>query len=161
MSSSNSNIGTILYEKIRPYVKPVMILVIFILFSIISYYAYQTYYIKQKKNKEVKNAANSTYDKKIFIYYFHVDWCPHCKKADPEWASFSDKFADKVVNGYTIKCIDNNCTNDEDDSVSDLIKKYNIESYPTIKMEKDGQIIDFDAKITSTALGKFVDSILQ
>jgi hypothetical protein len=28
-------------------------------------------------------------------------------------------------------------------------------------MEKDGQIIDFDAKITSSALGKFVDSVLQ
>lgn len=160
-SSSNPDIKTILYDKIKPYVRPIMILALIILFSIISYYAYQQYYVKPKKHKEVQNAANSTYNNKIYIHYFHVDWCPHCKKADPEWASFSEKFHDKVVNGYTIKCIDDNCTNDEDDTVSTKIQKYNIESYPTIKMEKDGQIIDFDAKITSSALGKFVDSILK
>jgi thiol-disulfide isomerase/thioredoxin len=90
-----------------------------------------------------------------------VEWCPHCKKADPEWATFSKQFNDKVIKGYTIKCIDNDCTNDEDDSVADLLKRYNIDSFPTVKMEKDGNMIDFDAKITSSALGKFVDSVVQ
>jgi hypothetical protein len=71
------------------------------------------------------------------------------------------QFNGKVVNGYTIKCIDNNCTDDEDENINNLIQRYNIDSYPTIKMEKDGKIIEFDAKITSTALGKFVDTVVK
>jgi thiol-disulfide isomerase/thioredoxin len=159
-STTHTDITTIIYAKIKPYINPLIIIILIILFSVISYYAYQAYYVKPIKKKEIDDAANSTYDKKIYVHYFHVDWCPHCKKADPEWNTFSGKFNDTVIKGYTIKCIDNNCTNDEDESVSDLIERYNIDSYPTIKMEKDGQIIEFDAKITSTALGKFVDSVV-
>jgi thiol-disulfide isomerase/thioredoxin len=160
-SSSNPDIKNILYEKIKPYLTPITFVVLVILFSIIAYYAYVTYYSKPKKHSEVKDAANSTYDKTVYIQYFHVDWCPHCKKADPEWANFTGQFNNKVVNGYTIKCIDNNCTDDEDEAISDLIQRYEIDSYPTIKMEKDGKIIEFDAKITSTALGKFVDTVVK
>jgi len=160
-SSSNPDIKNILYEKIKLYLTPITFVVLVILFSIIAYYAYVTYYSKPKKHSEVKDAANSTYDKTVYIQYFHVDWCPHCKKADPEWANFTGQFNNKVVNGYTIKCIDNNCTDDEDEAISDLIQRYEIDSYPTIKMEKDGKIIEFDAKITSTALGKFVDTVVK
>jgi len=159
--SSNTSINYVLYDQIKPYIKPVLIVAMIILFSIISYYGYQKYYATPKAKKEITDVANSTYDKKIYIHYFHVEWCPHCKKAAPEWATFSKQFNDKVIKGYTIKCIDNDCTNDEDDSVADLLKRYNIDSFPTIKMEKDGNMIDFDAKITSSALGKFVDSVVQ
>ena len=159
--SSNTSIKYVLYDQVKPYIKPVLIVAMIILFSIISYYGYQKFYATPKAKQEITDVANSTYDKKIYIHYFHVEWCPHCKKADPEWATFSKQFNDKVIKGYTIKCIDNDCTNDEDDSIADLLKRYNIDSFPTVKMEKDGNIIDFDAKITSSALGKFVDSVVQ
>ena len=158
---TSTNINYVLYDQVKPYLKPALILFLILLFSVIAYYGYQKFYATPKAKQQITDVANSTYDKKIYIQYFHVDWCPHCKKADPEWATFSDQFDGKVIKGYTIKCIDNNCTNDEDDSIADLLQRYSIDSFPTVKMEKDGNIINFDSRITSTSLGKFVDSVVQ
>ena len=60
---------------------------------------------------------------------------------------------------YVIKCLDYNCT-DENADVTKVINKYNIESYPTIKMLKDGQVIEFDSKITEYTLEQFVNTIV-
>jgi thiol-disulfide isomerase/thioredoxin len=158
---STTNIKTVLYDRVEPYLKPALIVGLIVLFSVVAYYGYQSFYAKPKSKQDIKNVANSTYDKTIYIHYFHVEWCPHCKKADPEWDTFTSQFDNKVINGYTIKCINNDCTNDEDDSIADLLQRYEIDSFPTIKMEKDGNVIDFDARITSSALGKFVDSVVK
>ena len=42
---------------------------------------------------------------------------------------------------------------------TELIKLYNIDAYPTIKLKKDDIVVDFDAKITQVALSKFVNSV--
>jgi hypothetical protein len=44
--------------------------------------------------------------------------------------------------------------------IEDLIRKYNIEAYPTIKMVKDNYTIDYEAKINADSLEKFVQSVL-
>ena len=131
------------------------VVLILIIFIWISYYAYQNLYAKKKANKfaDVANANRRTKD--VNIYLFHVDWCPHCKKALPEWNSFKSIYDNKEVNGYTVKCIDINCT-DETAEVANIINSYGIESYPTVKMVKDQDTIEFDSKITKTALEQFV-----
>ena len=48
-----------------------------------------------------------------------------------------------------------NCT-EETQEIEDAIEKYNIKGYPTIKMSKYDKTIEFDAKITYSALEKFV-----
>ena len=42
---------------------------------------------------------------------------------------------------------------------AELIKKYKIESYPTIKVSKDNNTIEFDAKVTADNLSKLVNSV--
>ena len=34
--------------------------------------------------------------------FFSVDWCPHFRKAKPEWYAFKNEYdkEDKLVNGY-------------------------------------------------------------
>jgi hypothetical protein len=84
-----------------------------------------------------------------------------------------------VINGYTVKTYDIDCTDDNGDEVlvytdpkdgeiatkptsmktAELIKKYNIESYPTVKVSKDNNTIEFDAKVTSDNLSKLINSI--
>ena len=39
--------------------------------------------------------------------------------------------------------------------------RYNVEGYPTIKMLYGNQVIDFDAKITTYSLEKFLDNMLS
>jgi hypothetical protein len=40
------------------------------------------------------------------------------------------------------------------------MNKYNIEGFPTIKLLKDGQIVEFDAKPTRETLNEFLNTVL-
>jgi thiol-disulfide isomerase/thioredoxin len=147
---------------LRPYYTYILIAVVFIIFLFGANYAYKTFYTKQieKKNDKYSDVANA--DKRsneIIIYFFNVDWCPHCKTAKPEWEKFAKLYEGKEKGEYVIKCVNYNCT-DETSEVTQTINKYNIDSYPTVKMVKDGQIIDFDAKITRDHLEQFVETMV-
>ena len=91
--------------------------------------------------------------KPVEIILFSVDWCPHCKVARPEWNKVAE--STKSINGRKIIFTDINCT-DETPEVTSVIKQYNIEGYPTIKLIKDGKVIDFDAKPTEQHLKEFL-----
>ena len=68
---------------------------------------------------------------------------PHCKKALPEWNGFSQANHGKDLYGYRVNCVDINCTNEDDSKVVEYINKFNIDSYPTVKMIKDGKTIAY------------------
>jgi thiol-disulfide isomerase/thioredoxin len=105
-----------------------------------------------------QSAANS--GKEAIIYFFHADWCPHCKKAEPEWNAFKAGHDEKHVNGYIIRCKSVDCTNDKDSNAAEMINRFGVDSYPTIKMVKDNTTIDYDSKVTQSALTSFVDIML-
>ena len=91
--------------------------------------------------------------------FFYVDWCPHCKTAKPDWEELKSEYENKTINGYNIKFVDINCT-EETVEIEKMINKYNIEGYPTIKLLKDGQIIEYDAKPSKDTLIQFLNSVL-
>ncbi len=106
--------------------------------------------VKHSPNKEiVKNDENAT------IYYFYTDWCPYCKKARPEWDKFKDVYSDETINGYKLQFKEIDCDKDENTA-----SKFKIEGYPTIKLIKDGKIIEYDAKPKFETLETFVKSSL-
>jgi hypothetical protein len=41
-----------------------------------------------------------------------------------------------------------------------MVNKYNIEGYPTIKLLKDGQVIEYDAKPSKATLEQFLNTVL-
>jgi hypothetical protein len=41
-----------------------------------------------------------------------------------------------------------------------MTNKYNIEGFPTIKLLKDGQIIEYDAKPAKDTLKEFLNTVL-
>ena len=98
--------------------------------------------------------------KEALIYFFHADWCPHCKKAQPEWDTFMTGHDNKLKNDYKIKCISVDCTDDKESTAKQLINQYNVESYPTVKMVKDNKTIDYDASVKTESLNKFVEIML-
>ena len=153
--------SNIIYTRFgRPYYYVYVTIAVIILFIVASIYGYKWFYSDKQKNKEMKDVANASHSSKsVEIFFFNVDWCPHCKTAKPEWQSFSDEYNGKNINGYVISCSDKNCTNDTDPNISYLINEYKIESYPTVKMQKDNKQIEFDAKITKSALKQFVESV--
>lgn len=153
-----SNIIDVFRKYIRPYYYYIIAIVVLIIFLFAAQYAYQ--WSSGSSNSKFKNVANAnTRNSEAQLYFFHVDWCPHCKKALPDWNQFKSSYNGKEINGYKLKCIDLNCT-DETGDVTSAINKYSIDSYPTIKLVKDEKTIDFDSKITSNSLEQFVNTML-
>jgi protein disulfide-isomerase-like protein len=78
-----------------------------------------------KEGFEVESGDfNPGSDTKLVMFY--ADWCGHCKKLKPVW----DEAADDV-NKTDTKMIKINCGNGTEDDEK-LMKKYNIQGYPTI-----------------------------
>ena len=154
-----ANIIEVIRNSIRPYYYYIITTVVFILFLLVGFYSYN-YYKNQVKDR-FKDVANvNRRNKEVIVYFFHVDWCPHCKKALPEWNAFMDQYDGKEVNGYIIRCMPIDCT-EESSTVKTAMNKYNINSFPTVKLIRDEKTIEFDSKITRTSLSSFVETMLN
>jgi len=138
----------------------------FIVFFVIAYYVYKMFTSSTKKvykaNHEStfggsSSVGGSAGEAEIILFY--VDWCPHCKTAKPVWDKLKSEYQDQVIKGKRVIFTEINCTNESPD-VEEMINKYNIQGYPTIKMLKDGQVIEFDAKPTYTNLEQFINSVV-
>ena len=147
---------------IRPFTKYAWVFFIIMIFIIVAYMGYKRYAAPIAAKSAYKDVANTNQrGMNADIYFFHADWCPHCKKAAPEWEKFQSEYNGKTLNGYTIIAHDVNCTNDEDPGTADMINKYKIQGYPTVKLTTDdGKTIDFDSKITKNSLETFVSTVL-
>ena len=153
--------GTLQSIKDRLTFRNIMICgCVVLLLSGVGYYAYKqansnTLFHANRENIPKEQNSNKT----ATLMLFYVDWCPHCKTAKPEWDSLKSEYDGKSINGYTIHFAEYNCTN-ESAEVSQLMDKYTIEGYPTIKLSKDNQIIEYDAKPTKSTMEQFLNTVL-
>lgn len=140
---------------------------VFILLVAAAIYGYYAFYLPSamarnfndlSNKKPISNGQGGGED--VLIYFFHVDWCPHCKTAAPEWKTFFDNYHNVEKNGYMIRCMEMDCTKDDDPAVAEMIQKFEIEGYPTIKMVKEGKTIEFDAKVTNNNLKQFIENMV-
>jgi len=128
---------------------------------VLAYYTYKQYangnttFHANRENIPKEQISNKT----ATLMLFYVDWCPHCKTAKPEWESLKSEYDSKTINGYTIHFMEYNCTN-ESPEITELMDKYNIEGYPTVKLVKDNQIIEYDAKPTKSTMEQFLNTVL-
>lgn len=147
-------IDVLYYTYIKNNQQRISMIILMLIFSLAAYYAYIWYMPKPKITDDIANANRR--DKNAELYFFSVDWCPHCKTAKPEWDKFVANYDGKEMNGFIIKCNTINATNDEDPKISSLLQKFSVDHYPTLKMVVDGKIIDFQGKIQETSLVKFI-----
>ena len=128
-------------------------------------YTFNVYFAPQQKtnykpNNEISNFQNNSNDKTADLMFFYADWCPHCKTAKPEWNAIKDEYDGKTLNGYTLIFEDINCSDNNNADVNRLTSQYGVEGYPTIKLVKDGQVIEFDAKPTRSSLKQFIQTVI-
>jgi hypothetical protein len=93
------------------------------------------------------------------LLLFYVNWCPHCKTAKPIWNELKTEYENKTINGYKVIFTEIDCTT-ETAEIEQMVNKYNIEGYPTIKLLKDGQVIEYDAKPSKATLEQFLNTVL-
>lgn len=94
-------------------------------------------------------------DKVAQLYLFKVDWCPHCKQAKPIFDEAEKNPTNKNYNGYTVVFKTVDC-----EAEPELADKFKIEGYPTIKLVKDGQVFEYDAKPDTEKIGEFLETML-
>ena len=92
------------------------------------------------------------------IRMFKVDWCPHCKKATPEFKNVEDKYNGKIINGHKLHFV---VVDGEDKSNESLVNQFNVQGYPTIVLTKgDGKHVEYDAKVDQPTLEKFINTMI-
>ena len=132
------------------------------------YFVYHRNYNKLKYSEETKNVPNSGSSDDMRIIFFTADWCPHCKQARTPWNDFKAGYHNKRINDIQISCIEYNVTEKDTSDTAKyqeyqiakgMAEKYKVDGFPTIKMLKGDQVIDFDAKITTFSLEKFVENM--
>jgi thiol-disulfide isomerase/thioredoxin len=150
-----------LLNRLGEYWKIAGLVVFAIILIVLAYYTYKQYtdgktaFHANRENIPEDQNSNKT----ATLMLFYVDWCPHCKTAKPEWELLKTEYDGKTINGYTINFMEYNCTN-ESAEISQLMDKYSIEGYPTIKLVKDNQIIEYDAKPTKSTMEQFINTVL-
>ena len=91
------------------------------------------------------------------IRMFKVDWCPHCKKALPEFQSVQNEYDGKTVNGYKLKLI---VVDGEDPANESIVNSFKIQGYPTVVLTKDGKNIEYEAKVSKSTLKEFINTMV-
>lgn len=136
-----------------------MTLVAIIVLSIVAYLVYNNMKPSIQTQLNPGDVSNTTGSNDAEIIFFFANWCPHCKAAKPHWNEVKSQYDGKVVNGYKLTFTDVDCT-EETPEVKKSTDMYEIEGYPTIKLIKDGQVIDYDAKPTKDTLAKFINAVM-
>ena len=141
----------------------ITIIAVVILFAILAS-VYYFYYLAPQMNAQYKPnsehvGTGADESKNAELLFFYADWCPHCKTAKPIWNDLKSEYQNKTINGYRVVFTDVNCS-EETAEVDKMMNQYNIEGYPTIKLIKDGQVIEYDAKPSKDTLTQFLNTVL-
>ena len=73
----------------------------------------------------------------------------------PVWNDLKSEIGDNKFKGYNINFLEVDC--DQDKETAD---KYDVKGYPTIKLVKGNQVIEYDAKPNKDTLLEFLNSSL-
>ena len=89
--------------------------------------------------------------------FFYTSWCPWCKKAQPAWASLKEslKTNPKTFGGYSVQFEEINAENDKGKAAL-----YQIEAYPTYKLQTSDKIYEYKGAPSADAFRKFLVSVL-
>jgi thiol-disulfide isomerase/thioredoxin len=137
----------------------IVILFIVFLFIIAALFIYRRYITNRLNGTYVANNeynSNKSGIESVDIYFFYTEWCPHCKTAKPIWNDFKNSMENTKINGIKLNFFEVDC-----DKNQEIADKYNVKGFPTIKMLKGNQIIEYDAKPSKDNLVKFVTTTLE
>ena len=146
-------------SKIKDNWMIILVVIIFIGVAIYLYYYYANKPTTDYHANGEQNKGSTQNSKEAELLLFYVDWCPHCKTAKPVWNDMRNEYENKTINGYKVIFTEVNCT-EETAEVEQMMNKYNIEGFPTIKLLKDGQVIEYDAKPSKETLSQFLNTVL-
>ena len=133
-----------------------LVLGITVIFIIAALYVWKTYISGRLNqsyvpNKEFVNKGGGD-SPEADLYFFYTVWCPHCKKARPQWDKFKEIIGETKIKGVHINFLEVDC--DKDTATADRFK---VDGYPTIKLIHNDRVIEYDAKPEVETLRQFLN----
>ena len=105
-------------------------------------------YVSKPKRDVPKHQAN--------FYFFFTNWCGHSQKAMPEWERLEKTIHDANTFGDTkVKLVQVDCEHDRDTA-----ELYEVDAYPTIKLETSEGIYEYNKRPTHDGLLQFLRTSL-
>ena len=139
------------------YKKVILIILLAAVFIVTAVYVYKKYISDKNSSQPKKQTCATGESKSADLYLFYTEWCPHCKKTKPEWEQLKKNYSgNNNVNGYKLNFIEVDC-----DANPEIADKFKVEGYPTIKLVKGNQIVEFDAKPDVKTLEQFLSTVLN
>ena len=139
------------------YKKVIFIILLAAVFIVTAVYVYKKHSSDKNSSQPKKQTCASGESKSADLYLFYTEWCPHCKKTKPEWEQLKKNYSgNNNVNGYKLNFIEVDC-----DANPEIADKFKVEGYPTIKLVKGNQIVEFDAKPDVKTLEQFLSTVLN
>lgn len=92
----------------------------------------------------------------VTVYFFYVDWCPHCTNAKPEVAALEQELAtqNNLINNVPVEVKQVNC-----DEEKELAAKHNVKAYPTVIAVKGNEEEQLDTKVTKSNLKDWLSKL--
>ena len=93
--------------------------------------------------------------RRLVLYVFVVDWCPHCTRAKPQVVELQNNLNsnNNKVNNVPVEV--NLVDADEN---KDLARNFNVNAYPTCVLERsDGTRVPFNNNVTADNLMSFLN----
>lgn len=124
-----------------------ILLLTFAILTLLVYRFWEPFTVSPKREVPVGTAT---------LYFFYTDWCGFSKKAMPEWEALESKLKDAAVFGTT-RVTPKRVNGDTDRALTTL---YEIEGFPTIKLETSSALIDYSGKRTANDILMFLRETL-
>ena len=103
------------------------------------------YYVK--KNNEGFESNN-----KPKLYFFYVDWCPHCTKAKEN--VFNDKTWNTVKGNEKVELVMVNCEGSDEEKK--LAKEFNVSAYPTVVGDNGNERVELEEGVSPSSVSDLI-----
>jgi thiol-disulfide isomerase/thioredoxin len=124
-----------------------LLVLAFAILVVLAYRFWEPFVVSPKREVPVGSAN---------LYFFYTDWCGFSKKAMPVWEELETKLSQSPVFGTTrVKAVRVNAETDKKTATL-----YEIEGYPTIKLETSSSLTDYTGKRTVPAILDFLRETL-
>lgn len=136
-------------------------IVIAIVIIILVVYLYRNLYMFEG----MESGSGSTGSKgEVEIMRFSANaWCGACQESEADWNEVMKKYNGKVIKGYKLHFVEIDCSNAEKTPGSkenELMEKYAIEAFPTYKIIKGNNVIDYNMRFNDETFSMFIDKML-
>ena len=105
------------------------------------YLKYKAKYMELKKQQYIMKGGSDTNT----LYLFKAEWCPHCVNFTETW-----DFLQKDMKGKV------NFIAYDADKDKDIIKKYNVEGFPTLMLKTKDKVIEYVGERNIDGIKQFV-----